>query len=85
VVVVVVALFAFSTSTSAPAQISYGGHVYGTMVAVDEIEVAAHVGTLKAVHASIDGKPVFVSPGAPPHVVALQLSPGHYDAYQLSG
>jgi hypothetical protein len=55
------------------------------MVKVDAIEVEAHVGPLHATGATIDGKPVFVTAGARPQVVALELSRGVYDAYQLSG
>lgn len=79
-----VALFAFSTATSAPVQISYRGATYGSMVRVNAIEVEAHVGTLHATGTKIDGKPVYVTAGTRPQVVALELSRGVYDAYQLS-
>lgn len=82
---VVGALFAFSSATSAPAQITYQGRTYASMVKVNAIEVQAHVGALHATGTTIDGKAVFVSAGAQPQVVALELSAGEYDAYQLSG
>jgi hypothetical protein len=82
VVAIVVALYVYSTATSAPAQISYHGTTYGGMAKVDAIEIEAHDGALHATGTTIDGKPVFVTAGARPQVVALQLSPGVYDAYQ---
>ena len=79
------ALFSFSTSTSAPEQITYQGQSYGNMVKVSQIEVRAHVGVLHPVNVRIDGKAVYVSAGPRPQVVALVLSPGEFDAYQLGG
>lgn len=82
---VAIALFAYSTTTSAPVQISYEGHTYNDMVKVSAIEAAAHVGALHPVHKTMYGMAVYTSAGAVPQVVALALSPGEYDAYQLSG
>ena len=78
-------LFLFSTSTSAPAQITYRGRTYSSLVKVTTIEVQAHVGVLHPTGTTIDGKAVFVSAGARPQVVALRLSGGDFDAYQLAG
>jgi hypothetical protein len=55
------------------------------MVKVSQIEARAHVGALHPVKVRIDGKAVYVSAGPRPQVVALVLSPGEFDAYQLSG
>jgi hypothetical protein len=82
-VVAVAGFLLFSHSTSTPIQITYKGLVYGTMVPVNQIQVRAHVGSLRPVHLTIDGKAVWVGPGSPPHIVALELSPGQWDAYQL--
>jgi hypothetical protein len=84
-IVVVVALFVFSSSNSAPEQISFRGHTYGSMVKVTPIEVRAHVGTLRPAGTKIDGDAVFINSGTPPTVVALAVGGGDYDAYQLSG
>jgi hypothetical protein len=82
-IAVVVGFLIFSHSTSMPIQISYNGRIYGTMVPVNQIDVSAHVGSLRPVHRTIDGKAVWVGPGSPPQIVALELSPGQWDAYQL--
>ena len=82
---IVGALFAFSTATSAPAQISFRGRTYANMVKVDAIEVRAHIGALHPTGVRLDGDAVFVTAGTHPQVVALELSRGEYDAYQLPG
>lgn len=83
VIAVAVGFLLFSHNTSTPIQITYKGRIYGTMVPVNQIDVQAHVGTLHRVHLTIDGKAVWVGPGSPPQIVALELSPGQWDAYQL--
>jgi len=80
-----VGLFLFSSDSSVPAQITYQGRTYSGLVKVTTIEVQAHIGALHPTGKTIDGKTVFVSAGARPLVVALQLSGGDYDAYQLTG
>jgi hypothetical protein len=82
--VVLIALFAFASSSSMPAQITYHGHTYGSMVAVTPIEVRAHIGTLSPTGETIAGKAAYVSSGTPPRIVALSTGHGGYDAYQLS-
>jgi hypothetical protein len=83
--VVGVALLAFSSAASMPVQIVYHGRTYASMVEVSAIEVKAHIGVLRPTASVIDGKAVYVSPGTPPQVVALALSGGRFDAYQLGG
>jgi hypothetical protein len=85
VAAVVGGLFAFSTATSAPAQIRYHERAYTNMVKVNAIEVRAHIGTLRPTGDRIDGDAVFVTAGIHPQVVALELARGEYDAYQLPG
>lgn len=76
-------LWAFSGGFSAPKQVSYGGRMYMGVVEVTAISAEANFGRLRRGGGAIEGRPVYVSPGSPPGVVALRLSDGHFNAYQL--
>lgn len=77
------ALYAFSTAFSAPKQISYRGRMYMGVVEVTPIEARANFGRLRPGGVSIGDNPLFVTAGSPPAVVAVRLSDGHFNAYQL--
>lgn len=76
-------LLKFANASSAPRQIAYQGRMYMGVVEVTRLEATANFGRLHRSVGSIDGKPVFVSPGRPPAAVALLLSDKHFNAYQL--
>lgn len=77
------ALLMFASSTSTPKQINYQGRSYMGVVEVTEGEATANFGALHRRPDRLDGKRVFVSAGTPPKLVALRLTDGHFNAYQL--
>jgi hypothetical protein len=82
VIVVIGGFLTISRNDSMPISITYDGFSYTSMVSENIVGVRAHVGSLRRVHDTIDGKAVWISSGSPPSVVALETAPGHWDAYQ---
>ena len=77
------ALFAFGSAYSAPKQIGYRGQMYMSAGEVTLMDIVAKVGRLHAGGERVENKPLFVSPGSPPRVIAVRLSDGHFNAYQI--